>query len=73
MTFGCKPGERLVSSTRAVGVYGETAPTAADLAAVRLSGAVRNGRILASATRPALSRRRVELQVVAICTRRVEP
>src|SRR5207244_1257687 len=69
---GCAPGERLVSSTRAVGIYGESAPTAAEVAGVRLAGTVRNGRILASASRPALVGRRVELQVVAICTRGVE-
>jgi hypothetical protein len=72
VTFGCNPGERLVRSTRAVGVYGETAPSAADLDAVRLAGAVRGGRIVATATRPALPGRRVELQVVAICTRGLE-
>src|SRR5262249_10356750 len=72
VTFGCNPGERLVSSTRAVGIYGDTAPSWADLGAVRLAGAVRGGRIVATATRPALPGRRVELQVVAICTRGLE-
>lgn len=72
VTFGCNPGERLVRSTRAVGIYGETAPSARDLGAVRLAGTVRDGRIVASATRPALPGRRVELQVVAICTRSLE-
>jgi hypothetical protein len=72
VTFGCNPGERLISSTRAVGVYGETAPSASELAAVHLESAVRNGRILASATRPALPGRRVELQVVAICSKALE-
>jgi hypothetical protein len=73
VTHGCRPGEHLISWTYAVGIYGSAAPSARVLAGARASAVVRNGRILASASRAGVpSQRRVELQVVAICTRSPE-
>jgi hypothetical protein len=70
VTYGCRAGERLVSWSYAVGIYGEDAPSAAALGSVRSAGTLRDGRILASASRAGVPRdRRVQLQVVAICTR----
>jgi hypothetical protein len=66
----CKPGERLLGSTHSTGLYTSGAPSAAEMASVRVI-VVRHGRqILASATRRGLAVNiHVEVQVLAECAR----
>jgi hypothetical protein len=64
----CLPGERLISSTHSVGIYTTAPPTPAQLAAVHVVRATRDGRVLVSATRQGLPDSvRVEVQIQATC------
>jgi hypothetical protein len=71
-SHSCRRGEQLVRSSHAVGFYsGEEPPAASQLARVRVTVAVRDGQILVAASRQGLTRRmRVDVQVLATCTRR---
>ncbi len=64
----CHPGERLLGSSASVGLFTSDAPTAAELAAVRVTR-VRNGqRIVVGATRHGLPPTlRAEVQLQAVC------
>jgi hypothetical protein len=69
VTLSCGTGERLLSSSTAIGLRMEAEPTAAQLSAVHATQTVRAGRILATATRAGLPARvRADVQVIAVCT-----
>jgi hypothetical protein len=69
-THGCAPGERLISSSTAVGFLTPTPPTPALVAGVRLVAIERAGRLLVSASRPLLPAAvGVEVQLQALCAR----
>jgi hypothetical protein len=66
----CKPGERVLSSGASIGMYTPDAPTAAQLAAVRIVRVRRGRKVLVSATRHGLAGGvRAVLQVRAECAR----
>jgi hypothetical protein len=68
--LACKPGERLLSSGASIGMYTPDAPTAAQLAAVRIVRARRGRTVLVSATRHRLAADvRAVVQVRAECAR----
>jgi hypothetical protein len=68
-SHGCRPGERLLGSWRAVGFFTAQPPRASQLAAVRTASTVSNGRILFSASRQGVaSGTNVVLQVQALCS-----
>jgi hypothetical protein len=72
--LACKQGERLLSSSSAVGLRQSAEPTAAQLGAVHTTRIVRDGRILATATRSGLPGTvRADLQVLAVCTQGAGP
>jgi len=69
-TLTCKPGERVLSSGASIGMYTPDAPTAAQLAAVRIVRARHGREVLVSATRHGLAAGvRAVVQVRAECAR----
>jgi hypothetical protein len=69
-TVACHPGERLLGSAHSVGLYTSGAPTAAQLAALRVVRVRRGHRVLVSATRRGLATGvRAVVQVQAECAR----
>jgi hypothetical protein len=65
----CRTGERLVRVTHAVGLFTRQPPSAAQLASIRVTRAVRAGRILVAASRQGIPRgTNVVLQIQALCT-----
>ncbi len=69
-TLRCAAGERLVSSSHAVGLYTQGEPRESELGLVRVIRVVRGGRILVSASRQDLPPRiRAEVQIHAVCAR----
>lgn len=68
---GCRVGERLVAASHAVGLFTREPPPARQLAAARVTRAVRAGRILVAASRQGIGRGiNVALQIHALCTQR---
>jgi hypothetical protein len=66
----CKPNERLLAGSHAVGLYTEVAPPRAQLNAVRVVRVRRGNQILVSVTRRGLEGSvGVEVQVQAVCAR----
>jgi hypothetical protein len=69
-TLRCRPNERLLGSSHSVGFYTAGAPSAAELASVRVVQVRRGQQILVSATRRGVaSGIRAEVQVQAECAR----
>ncbi len=69
-THGCRPEERLLAASHAVGFYLPREPSRAELGAVRVVRVVRGGRVLVSATRRGLPPSvRVQVQIHAECSR----
>ena len=69
-THGCRRGERLVSASHAAGFFMSRPPSASQLAFVRVTRAVRGGRILVSASRQGVrAQTRVAVQIHAVCAR----
>jgi hypothetical protein len=69
-THGCRPGERLLRASHAIGLYSGDSPPDGGLSSVHVVQVVRDGRILVSATRQGLPPRvRAEVQVHAECAR----
>jgi hypothetical protein len=67
--LGCARGERLLSASSAVGLRQGAEPTAAQLGGVGTTRFVRDGRVIATATRAGLQATvRADLQVLALCT-----
>ena len=67
-TLRCRPNERLLRSSHAVGLYTEVVPTRAQLAAVHVVRVRRGDEILVSVTRRGLEGGvGVEVQVQAVC------
>jgi hypothetical protein len=66
--FGCRRGERLVSSTTSIGLFTSLKPTLAQIRGVRVSRSVSNGRIFVTVRRLGLPRAvPVEVQVQTAC------
>jgi len=66
----CRPGERLISSSHAVGLRTKAEPTAAEAGRVRAARVERAGRVIVTASRGGLPRAvRADLQVHALCAR----
>jgi hypothetical protein len=64
----CKAGERLIASSHSVGLFTDSVPTRAELAAVHVIRVRRGPRILVSATRHGLAAAvRAEVQIQATC------
>jgi hypothetical protein len=64
----CGGGESLVSASHAVGFYGKTPPTAAQVGAVHASHAVRNGRVTVSIhAGAAVGKVRTTVQILLTC------
>jgi hypothetical protein len=67
-TLTCKKGEHLLGSTHSVGLYTQSVPTKAQLAAVRVIRVRRGEQILVSATQRGLPENiRAEVQIQAEC------
>jgi hypothetical protein len=68
VTKTCGGGEALVSASHAVGFYGATPPKAMQIAAVRASHAVRNGRVtVAIRAGAAVGKVRTVVQILLTC------
>jgi hypothetical protein len=68
VTKTCGGGEALVSASHAVGFYGATPPKAMQIAAVRASHAVRNGRVTVSIRAgAAVGKVRTVVQILLTC------